>query len=120
MSTDPGLPEGQLLAAIADNATARGAGPSMGTITSVNDTNVDGTILAANAARKGAAFYNDSTVILYLALANTTSSSTNYTVQLAPGEYYELPVCQGGVYTGVVKGIWASDASGAVRVTEFA
>lgn len=94
-------------------------GPVSGTISSVNDTNVAGTILAANENRKGATFYNTSTAILYLALANTTPSSTNCTVAIAPGGYYELPVCQGGVYTGIVKGIWASDQSGVCLVTEF-
>lgn len=108
-----------LAVAISTEDAAKFTAPSTGTITSVNDTNADGTILAANASRKGAAFFNDSTVVLYLALSNVTSSATVHTVQIAAGGYYELPVCQGGVYTGVVKGIWASDASGAVRVTEL-
>lgn len=94
-------------------------GPATGTITSVNDTNADTTILAANTNRKGATVYNDSTALLYLALASTTSSATNYTVQVPAGGFYELPMMEGGVYTGVIKGIWASDASGAARVTEF-
>lgn len=89
--------------------------PSTGTITSVNDTNADTTILASNASRKGASVYNESTEILYLALANTTASATAYTVQIAPGGYYEVPAN----YTGVLKGIWAADASGAARVTEW-
>lgn len=100
--------------------TPSAAVASTGTITSVNDTNADTTLLAANANRKGASFYNDSTVILYLAAANVTSSATVYTAQLQPGGYYELPPLKdGSIYTGVVKGIWASDASGAVRVTEW-
>jgi hypothetical protein len=86
----------------------------------VNDTNIDTTILAANSSRKGATIYNESTAILYLCLSNTTSSATVYTVQLAPGAFYELPSMKDGtVYTGVIKGIWASDASGAARITEF-
>lgn len=95
-------------------------GPAQGTISSVNDTNVSATVLAANENRKGATFYNDSTAILYLAFSNVTASSTVYSVQLAAnGGFYELPPMQGGPYSGIVKGIWASDASGAVRVTEF-
>lgn len=94
-------------------------GPNEGTISSVNDTNADATILAANMARCGATFFNDSTAILYLALANVTATTSVYTVQIPAGGYYELPVSMSGCYRGVVKGIWASDASGAVRVTEF-
>lgn len=95
------------------------ASPSTGAITSVNDAAADTTILASNANRKGATFFNDSTAVLYLALASVTASVTVYTVKIAAGGYYELPVNKGGVYTGVVKGIWDADASGAVRVTEL-
>lgn len=98
-----------------DPLVSNHARPSTGTITSVNDTNADTTILASNASRKGASVYNESTEILYLALANTTASATAYTVQIAPGGYYEVPAN----YTGVLKGIWAADASGAARVTEW-
>lgn len=90
------------------------ARPSTGTITSVAGSASDGTILASNSSRKGASVFNDSTAILYLALANTTSSTSVYTVQLAPSAYYEVP----GNYTGVLKGIWAS-ATGNARVTEW-
>lgn len=100
-------------------SVSTGDAPSTGAITSVNDTNVDTAILAANTNRKGATIFNDSTALLYLALANVTASSTVYTVQIPAGGYYELPMCDGGVYTGVIKGIWASDASGAARVTEL-
>jgi len=46
-----------------------------GTITTVASSASDVSILASNASRKGAAVFNDSTAILYLANANTTSSS---------------------------------------------
>lgn len=95
------------------------AAPGTGTITSVNDTNASTTLLAANTSRKGATFYNDSTVNLYLAMSDTTASATVYSVIVAPQQLYELPTCAGGVYTGKVVGIWASDASGACRVTEL-
>lgn len=98
---------------------ATGDAPATGTITSVGDEVASTTVLAANANRKGATFYNDSTATLYLALANATASTTTYTVQIPNNGYYELPVCDGGVYTGIVVGIWASDAGGSVRVTEL-
>lgn len=100
-------------------SVSAGDAPATGTITSVNDTNADATILASNANRKGATIYNDSTAILYLALANVTATTTVYSVQIPAGGYYELPVCDGGVYTGIIKGIWSADASGAARVTEL-
>lgn len=122
----PALPTGAATAAnqttIAghiDTVEAKLAGPTTGTQSDVSDTASDVSILASNASRKGACFFNDSTSQLYLLLANDTASATNFSVRVAPGGYYELPVCQGGVYTGVVKGIWSADASGACRVTEF-
>lgn len=94
-------------------------GPTDGTASSVNDAASDTTLLAANADRKGATVFNDSTVELKILLGSGTVSATNFTVPVPAQGYYELPVCQGGVYTGVIKGIWASNASGAARVTEF-
>lgn len=85
------------------------------TVTSVNSANTTTQLLAANASRKGATFYNDSTAILYLKFG-TTASSSSYTVQMAAASYYEIP--PGSIYTGRIDGIWAS-ANGAVRVTEL-
>lgn len=96
-----------------------GNAPSTGTITSVNDTNADTTILASNTARKGASFFNDSTEVLYLLCGAGTSSATNFSVKIAAAGYYELPYTAFGPYTGIVKGIWAANSTGAVRVTEF-
>lgn len=104
---------------VAATLTTASVGPATGTITSVASSATDVTVLASNASRKSAAVYNDSTQILYLALSNTTSSATVYTTQIAAGGYYELPVGRDGVYTGVLKGIWAS-ANGNARVTELA
>lgn len=82
------------------------------TLTNVNSSATNVTILAANTARKGAQFFNDSTQILYLKFG-TTASTTSFTVPLAAATYYELPAG----YTGNIDGIWAS-AVGVVRVTE--
>lgn len=90
-----------------------------GTLSSVADAASDTAILASNANRKGAMIYNDSTEILYLALAAGTSSATAFSVKLDPQAFYELPMCQGGVYTGIIKGIWAANGAGAARVTEW-
>jgi hypothetical protein len=85
-----------------------------GTQSSVSGAASDTTILAANTSRRGATVYNDSTAILYILLANATSSATVFTVKVAAGGYYEAPYG----YTGIIKGIWAS-ATGSARVTEL-
>lgn len=85
--------------------------------TSVAGSASDGTILASNANRLGATIFNDQSAggaTLYLLLASGTSSVTNYSVQLGPGGFYEIPFG----YTGVLKGLWSS-AAGNARVTEF-
>jgi hypothetical protein len=74
------------------------------------------TVLASNASRKNATFFNDSTAILYLKLNSGVASTTSYSVQIQPNGYYELP--NGSVYTGAITGIWSA-ANGAVRVTEL-
>lgn len=74
------------------------------------------TLLSASTSRLGAAFFNDSTSILYLKFG-ATASVTSYTVQMPPNYYYELPGPH--IYNGIVDGIWAS-ATGNCRVTSWA
>lgn len=71
------------------------------------------TLQASSASRRGLLIFNDSTAILRVKFG-TTASATDYTVQVPPGGYYELP---SPVYTGRVDGIWAS-ANGNAYVTE--
>lgn len=86
------------------------------TITSVNDSATNATLLSANANRLGATIYNDSDQALYVKLG-TTATATDFTVKLAAGGYFELPGPT--VYSGRIDGIWASDSTGAARVTEL-
>jgi hypothetical protein len=86
------------------------------TVTSVSSSATSVSLLASNANRIGATFYNDSTQICYLKLG-ATASTTSYTIQMAAGSYYELPF-QNKMYTGAIDGIWAS-ANGAMRITEL-
>lgn len=83
-------------------------------LSSTADSTTSAVLLAANAARVGASVYNDSTAVLYLALG-LVASSTAYTTQVPAGGLYELP----SGYTGPVAGVWASDSTGAARVTEI-
>lgn len=94
------------------------AGPATGTLSSVSGATSSTTLLAANASRKGATIYNDSNAALYIALSATAVSATAFTYLLNPGGSYELPLVQGGVYTGQISGIWTS-ATGAARITEL-
>jgi hypothetical protein len=87
-----------------------------GTRTQVADSASDGVILAANATRKFASIANDSTVSLYLGLGTTAVTTTNYTVRILPGYYYEVP----SVFTGQIRGLWESDPNtGGAKVTEL-
>ena len=72
------------------------------------------TLAAANQRRKGVTFYNDrsSSATWYLTLG-TTASSTQYTVELRPTDYYEVPYGYLGQVTGV-----ATSTTGSLRVTE--
>jgi hypothetical protein len=87
---------------------------STATTSSVSDQATNATLLSLNANRLGATIYNDSTATLYVKLG-TTATTTDFTVILAPGGYYEVPFG----YTGRIDGIWASDQSGAARITEL-
>lgn len=89
-------------------------GGSTGTPSNVASSASSVTILAANSSRLGATIYNDSTQVLYLLLGSGTASSSNYSVQLVGGAYYEVPFN----FKGQLTGIWAS-ASGNARVTEL-
>lgn len=84
------------------------------TSTNVSGTTTSTTLLAANASRAGATFFNDSTATLYLLLGSGTASATSFTVKIASGGYYELPY----EYEGQVVGVWSA-AAGAVRITEL-
>jgi len=83
-------------------------------LSNIASNNSSVTILAANAARKGAMIFNDSTQVLYLSFGTGAASTSSYTVQIAPNGYYELPFS----YTGALTGIW-SVVNGNARVTEL-
>jgi len=116
-------PDGSVYVVLTDGAGNLGstvtnspATASTGTQTSVASSATDVTILAANTNRKGVVIFNDSTQTLFLLFGAGTSSNTNYSVQLASNSYFELPPPT--LYTGIIKGIWAS-ANGNARVTEW-
>lgn len=83
------------------------------TVTSVNSSASNVTLLAANQGRRGAYIYNDSTAVLYVKLGATASTSS-FTVQMASETGWQVP----DNYTGIIDGIWAS-ANGSAMVTEI-
>ena len=89
---------------------------SSSTVTTVNASVSDTTLLASNANRKGFIIFNNSTAILYVLLASGTSSSSNFSILLNQNE--SLIIDNTCLYTGIIKGIWAS-ATGDCKVTEF-
>lgn len=88
----------------------------LATHSTVGDAATSTTILAANAQRKGASIINTSTAILYLDMSGgTATATTRHHVQLTQGAYFEVPFG----YTGLITGIWASDAGGSANVAEY-
>ena len=104
----------QLVYSVSNPLFVRQASSSTGTPSSVVAAAADTALLAANTARLGATIYNDSTATLYLVAGSGAASTTNYTIQIAPNGYYELPYN----YTGAVRGIWTA-ANGNARITEY-
>ncbi len=88
--------------------------PATGTLTSVNNSVTSVTVLASNAARKGATIYNDDTAAILKIKFGATASSTSFVYAIPAAGYFEVPFG----YTGIIDGI-ASVATGAARVTEL-
>lgn len=90
-------------------------GPATGTLSSVASGVASVTILAANAARRGAVVTNTDANALHLDLSGGTASTTSFSVKVAADGYYEVPYG----FTGAITGIWALDGTGSALVTEF-
>lgn len=85
------------------------------TRTTVASSITSGTILASNAARKGATICNQDTNALLLDLSAGTASSTRYQQRLTQYQSYEVAAG----FTGAITGIWEADGSGQADVVEF-
>lgn len=68
------------------------------------------TLLAASVTRRMAMIYNNAATDLYVKFG-ATASSTDFTVKLAAGDFYELPV---PMYAGVITGTLASSTGNAL------
>lgn len=88
--------------------------PGTGTQSTVNSANTSTTLLAANTARYGFTIVNTDANALKVLLGSGTASATNYTFEISPGVSRSVTG-----YSGIVKGIWDADGSGAAIITEI-
>jgi len=91
-------------------------GAQAATVSSVSASVTSVTILSATDTRAGASIFNDttnSTNVLYVKMG-TTASTTDFSVKINAGGYFEVPYG----YNGRIDGIWAV-AAGSARVTEY-
>ena len=75
------------------------------------------TLLNSNSSRQWATIFNKSDSGFLLIALGAGASLIDFSVEVAPGGYYELPTIP--VYTGVITGLWTV-ASGFAQVTELA
>ena len=72
-------------------------------------------LIGAVAARRTLSIFNDSTADLYVNLDGTAASTSNFSVKIRPGGFYESV----DRIVGAVFGIWSA-VNGAARITETA
>ena len=85
-------------------------------ITSVTVTaNTATTLLAANANRVFASVYNNTNKNMFIALGSAANNTTNYSILLITGSYWEVP----NDWTGSISEFSPNGASGNVLVTEL-
>lgn len=89
-----------------------GGSSTSSSVTSVDDSASNTELLAANANRKEAVITNDSTSVLYVSFGEA-ATTTNYTARLEQYGYVQTD------YKGQINGIWASNSTGAARITEL-
>lgn len=87
------------------------ASNSAGTTVAASTTSVS--LLASNAARKGATIWNTSTGNLYIDFGATVAT-TAYTAKINSGGYYEVPF----QYNGAIAGVW-DNTNGSAFIREL-
>ncbi len=88
---------------------------SSASVTSVNSSATNVTLVSSNIVRQGLILFNDSSQTVYVKFGATASSS-DYTFKILAGGYYESPGDL--IYTGRIDAIWAS-ANGSMKITEL-
>lgn len=94
---------------------------SKATLTSVGDEATSTSLIAANPDRTGLLLTNTSSAILYIKLGGGTATATTaHSWRIAAsGGQLDLSNFSGRCFKGAITGIWASDAGGAVNITEL-
>jgi hypothetical protein len=95
--------------------------PDDSTVTSIAYSASPVLCMASNALRQGGRFYNNSNQDVLLLEDEGAPTSTNFTLKIAPGGLYILPMNTNGVYTDNVNCLWAAPAAvgGTLLVTEI-
>lgn len=102
----------------ADGFVASTPAPSGTTsVTRIAQANVDTLLKAAQTRRIGIEIVNDGTDFLYVKANAGAAAANSYTAKLAPGDSWSSPASC--VYTGEIRGIWASAGAGQAMVTEY-
>ena len=88
---------------------------STSAVTSVPGATTNTSILAANPSRVFASIYNGMNKNMYVLLNGGTARSSNYSILLITGSYWEVP----NDWTGAIQAVWANGVSGNALVTEL-
>ena len=88
---------------------------STATQTNPNLSTTSATLLAANAARRSATVFNNSSLTIFIRFSTLAASATTFTVKLLPQDYYEVP----GGYSGAITAVTESGSTNAVQVTQI-
>jgi hypothetical protein len=109
LTTAPTANSPGLVVRIAGTISVTFTQPSTGTVTSVSVTSTTAaiTLLAANANRLGASFWNDGANLVYVRLSAGATTAL-FTVRISNKGFYEL---QFPAYTGIVTAIVAAGAA---------
>ena len=98
-------------------SSGSGTKATAATRSSVNAVATNTQLVAANSARLGVGIFNDADVDLYLAFGSSAATTSNFTIKMAAGGFYEVP----DVWAGLeIRGVWAASPTGAARITEVA
>jgi hypothetical protein len=97
--------------------TANGQATATSAVTNVAASATSVTLKAPNASRKGLYIFNAGTANLFVKLGATATTTTSFTVMIAPNGFWELPDTP--IYTGVVDAIWSATGGNGALVTEL-
>ena len=97
------------------NQLAKSTPATTSTPTNVTASATSVQLLAANAGRKMATFFNDADKSCYLK-TSATASTTSFTTKIAAAGYFELPY---PISADRVDCIWDASPTGAMRITEY-